>query len=129
MKMNITLDLDETITAAPEFFAWLSKHIRLDGGKVYVMTDRSPYARTFTEEELAYYGIEYDELLITEKKLEESLKRNVDFAIDNLAGTYFHGKKISCPDGIQIADLKKDRNEKTSVDEFYDKFKSGWFDS
>ena len=64
--VNIALDIDGTITAMPEFFATLSRAVRMAGGKVYVVTSRSnaPDVRDVTRRELKGYGVEYDELVI-----------------------------------------------------------------
>jgi hypothetical protein len=64
--MNIALDIDGTITKLPEFFAILSRAIRQSGGKVFIVTSRANSAgvRDATKEELASYGIAFDELFI-----------------------------------------------------------------
>ena len=66
--MNLGLDIDGTITACPRFFALLSKAGRERGGKVYVITSRTPGPETekATREELERPRIEYDGLFFPE---------------------------------------------------------------
>jgi len=60
--MNIGIDIDGTITAAPEFFAVLTRAFRQAGHKVYIVTYRQPLAVQSTRDELARWGIEYDDM-------------------------------------------------------------------
>jgi hypothetical protein len=60
--MNVALDIDDTITRHPEFFAFLSKALKAAGHNVYVISYRADY--DFTKIELAEYGIVYDELIL-----------------------------------------------------------------
>lgn len=64
--MNLALDIDGTITRNPEFFSILSKAVRRSGGKVCIVTSRGTgsEARAATREEIASYGIEYDDLIV-----------------------------------------------------------------
>ena len=59
-----SFDIDDTITAAPEHFANLSKETYAQGGRVVIITSRldEPAIRASTVDELAGYGIRYDEL-------------------------------------------------------------------
>ncbi|HNO78713.1 MAG TPA: hypothetical protein PKN33_11690 [Phycisphaerae bacterium] len=63
--MRIGLDIDGTITRAPEFFAFLSKVLMAAGHHVAVVTHRMD--RRLTEEELAEYGVQYHELILPEE--------------------------------------------------------------
>ncbi len=65
MKMKITLDIDGTITVNPEFFALLSRAVRRDGGRIYVVTSRlgTPESERETRRELDNWKIEFDELI------------------------------------------------------------------
>jgi hypothetical protein len=64
--MNISIDIDGTITVVPALFAMLSSAVRASGGKVIVVTSRSnaPEVWDKTRRELKEYGIESDELVI-----------------------------------------------------------------
>lgn len=63
--MLLALDIDGTITADPEFFARVCCNV-LRGGKVHVVSSRSPEARRETIAELAELGIEYSALHLTD---------------------------------------------------------------
>jgi len=60
--VNIGIDIDGTISAAPEFFAVLTRTFRREGHKVYIITYREPMAVEATRRELADWGIEYDDM-------------------------------------------------------------------
>ena len=64
--MNIALDIDGTITKIPALFRALSRSVRLEGGRVYIVTSRSRTAEVEAEtrKELRSYGVEFDELCI-----------------------------------------------------------------
>ena len=56
------LDIDETITAAPELFAEIAKTCRLYSGQVHIVTSRSALGRNETVDELYAYGVQFDAL-------------------------------------------------------------------
>jgi len=60
LVMNVVIDVDETITAAPTFFAWLCAALRRDGHRVVILTVRRD--REDTAQELARLGLAYDSL-------------------------------------------------------------------
>ena len=60
--MNVALDIDDTITRCPEFFAFLSKALKNAGHSVYVISFRADYDST--ADDLADYGVVYDELVL-----------------------------------------------------------------
>jgi len=66
--MNVALDIDETITKHPEFFAFLSKALMDAGHKVFVVTFR--WNREECVRELGFMGICYDELHLAETEEE-----------------------------------------------------------
>ena len=68
------LDIDETITAAPELFAEIAKTCRLNGGQVHVITSRSALGRSETVDELYAYGVQFDALYF----LPEMVRANSD---------------------------------------------------
>jgi hypothetical protein len=59
--MRVALDIDETITCHPEFFAVLSRAFTAGGHEIFIITYRE--ASDESEAELAEYGIVYDELI------------------------------------------------------------------
>jgi hypothetical protein len=64
--MIVGLDIDGTITAAPEFFRMLSEAVYRDGGKVIIVSARSnsSISRTETIAELRQLGIPYSKLIL-----------------------------------------------------------------
>ncbi len=62
--MIVQIDIDHTITAAPEFFAWLTKALREDGHRILIVSSRttSPENLRFSAQELRAFGIVFDEL-------------------------------------------------------------------
>ena len=60
--LRLGLDIDGTITAAPELFAEISKACRLNGGQVHIVTSRSALGRNETVDELCEYGVQFDAL-------------------------------------------------------------------
>jgi hypothetical protein len=60
--MRVGLDIDGLLDERPEFFAFLSAALRAAGHFVAVLTFRDPASRSRTEEQLAAWGVTYDEL-------------------------------------------------------------------
>ena len=60
--MNIGIDIDGTISSAPEFFSCLTRAFRQAGHRVYIITYREPMTVQATRNELALWGVEYDEI-------------------------------------------------------------------
>lgn len=65
--MNIGLDIDDTITRHPEFFAFLSQSLRAAGHRVIIITFRDDPRST--ADDLAAMGIVYDELITVTAEL------------------------------------------------------------
>lgn len=64
--MNIALDIDDTITAKPQLFSYLSNAVSEDKGKVIIISTRTnnPEALELTKKELSGYGIRYDKIYL-----------------------------------------------------------------
>jgi len=60
--VRLGLDIDGTITAAPDRFAALAGLVRQAKGSVHVVTSRSVLGRTGTVAELREYQVAYDEI-------------------------------------------------------------------
>ena len=60
--MRVGLDIDGLLDERPEFFAFLSAALRAAGHFVAVLTFRDPASRSRTEDQLAAWGVTYDEL-------------------------------------------------------------------
>lgn len=61
--MIVALDIDDTITRHPEFFALISQSLAKAGHRVLIITFRDEAGRTDTEADLTGWGIAYDELI------------------------------------------------------------------
>lgn len=61
-RFNLGLDIDGTITAHPRHFAQLALACRRGGGKIHVVSSRSPEGRRETLQELRQLGICFDAL-------------------------------------------------------------------
>jgi hypothetical protein len=62
--MRVAIDLDDTITAHPGFFAWFAAALRRDGHEVVVMTIRCESGRPEAEAELRRHGVPWDQLVM-----------------------------------------------------------------
>ena len=62
-KMTIALDIDDTISRHPGFFAFISQSLIQAGHRVLIITFRDEAGRTRTESDLKEWGIHYDELI------------------------------------------------------------------
>lgn len=62
----ISLDIDDTISVFPGYFAKLSHKTYLDCGQIIINSSRSetPQSRLETEEQLKGWGIQYDKLYL-----------------------------------------------------------------
>ncbi|OGS20959.1 MAG: hypothetical protein A2252_04515 [Elusimicrobia bacterium RIFOXYA2_FULL_39_19] len=62
--MNIGIDIDDTITAMPEFFKVLTEAFARKGHQVHIVTSRTETeeSRRITEAELSELGIKYNHL-------------------------------------------------------------------
>jgi len=68
--MIIAIDIDDTITAMPKFFAILSKAVLRERGKVIIISSRmnTPEVVQETGRELKEYGLVYSRLVMIEGK-------------------------------------------------------------
>lgn len=61
--MTIALDIDDTISRHPGFFAFISRALIQAGHRVLIITFRDESSRNGTESDLRGWGIHYDELI------------------------------------------------------------------
>lgn len=69
--MRIVIDVDETITAMPPFFAWMTGALRRDGHRVTILTVRRNHEDTARE--LSGLGVVYDHLEVPPAEVEHAL--------------------------------------------------------
>jgi len=107
--MNIGIDIDDTITALPEYFKELTNAFTQKGHKIHIVTSRTDndVARESTRKELAELGIVYSALyflpdskvagtVCTHKELDwyqKYLWQKVDYCIKNKITIYFDDDK------------------------------------
>ena len=83
--MKIALDLDHTINAnkqSIEFFSILT-HLLIAEHRIYILTNREPNTDQEIAEELDYLCIEYNEIVITDKKAEYIRNNNINIFFEN----------------------------------------------
>jgi hypothetical protein len=62
--VNLYLDIDDTITADPDFFAMVSRGVYACDGEVHVVSSRSREAMKQTRAEVDAYGIVYSSIFL-----------------------------------------------------------------
>ena len=83
--MKIALDLDNTITASKqsiEFFSILT-HLLIAEHRIYILTNREPNSEQDIAEELDCFGIEYCEIVITDKKADYIRNNDITIFFEN----------------------------------------------
>ncbi len=81
--MKIAFDVDGVITEEPEFYSVLSKSLMATGHEIYIISDFDEHFRKQREKELARYGIEYSQFIITANKIDFCRENGIDYAIDD----------------------------------------------
>lgn len=110
MGIALALDIDDTITARPEFFSFLTHAVRERGGRIFIVSTRHDVkeVRGETEALLASLGIVYDELyLIADMDVAQSICphedldeyqrwvwQKVDYCLRNSVNVYFDDDEI-----------------------------------
>ena len=83
--MKIALDLDNTINAnkdSIEFFSIMT-HLLIPEHKIYIITNREPNTEQEIAEELDYLQIEYNEIVITDKKAKYIRENGITIFFEN----------------------------------------------
>jgi len=109
MHSNIGIDIDDTITAAPEYFSKLTNLFKktVKDKKIHIITSRTDNeeVREFTENQLKELGIAYDYLYILPDKpvneppqeldwYQQYLWQKVDYCLRNDIGVMFENEEI-----------------------------------
>ena len=81
--MKFAFDVDGVITEAPRFFAEVTRALRKAGHHIAIVTDFDEHFRSYREQELRDYGIDYDELVITGEKESFCRENGFSFAVDD----------------------------------------------
>ena len=83
--MKIAIDLDHTITASHqsiEFFSILT-HLLIVEHSIYILTNREQNTEQLIAEELDYLEIEYNKIIITDKKAEYIKENGITIFFEN----------------------------------------------
>lgn len=83
--MRIAIDLDNTITASKmsiEIFHILT-HLLISEHHIYILTNREPNTEQLIAEELDCFGIEYSEIVITDKKAQYIRDNRISIYFEN----------------------------------------------
>ena len=102
--MNIAIDLDDTITYAPETFAALTQML---GRKnyIYIITNRNPDTRANTVKELEDFRIVYDNLILTADKKKAILENEIDIFFED-TDEYF----LDLPEEVLVFKIREPGN-------------------
>ena len=83
--MKVGIDLDNTINAnknSIEFFSILT-HLLIAEHSIYIITNREPNTEQEIADELDYLCIDYNEIIITDKKAEYIRNNNINIFFEN----------------------------------------------
>ena len=106
-KMNIAIDLDNTITASKqsiEFFETLT-HLLIAEHRIYILTNREPNTEQQVADELDYLGIEYSQIVITSQKAQ--------YIKDNKITIYFENEDeyfLELGEEVTVFKIREDGN-------------------
>jgi len=85
--MKIVIDLDSTITSDRESIEFLEilTHLLIPDPdyKIIILTDREPGTEQQVADELDYLGIEYTEIVITDKKAQYIRENKITFYFED----------------------------------------------
>ena len=100
---RLGLDLDGTITEAPEFFKMLSE---IWPNYVYVITYRSDYEKA--KKDVDSYGINYEELILV-----DSFEKKAEVIVEKEIGVYFDDQPEMLKNitkGVQVMLVRNEGN-------------------
>ena len=83
--MKIAIDLDGTINAnrdSVEFFSIMT-HLLIPEHRIYILTNREPNTEQLIADELAEYGIDYNQIVITSDKALFMRNNNISIYFEN----------------------------------------------
>lgn len=103
-RLRIGIDLDNTITQCPAFFAAMTQ--AMDGrAEIHIITNRDPGRRAETVAELAQAGIRYDRLEITAQKAAYIVRVGITVYFDD-TDEYF----VSLPESVTVFKTREPGN-------------------
>ena len=105
--MKVAIDLDNTINASRnslEFFEIIT-HLLIAEHRIYILTHREPNTEQRIADELDYLGIEYSEIVITNKKAEYIKENNISIYFEN-EDEYF----LELDEEVTVFKIREDSN-------------------
>jgi hypothetical protein len=87
--MKIGLDLDDTISHAPAFFAALTQSMT-GCAEIFIVTRRDPGTEVEVAEDLKKFGIRYDHIKITDDKVTYILEQGIEVYFDDTDEYFQH---------------------------------------
>ena len=83
--IKLRIDLDNTITDSKQSIKFFSviTNLLIAEYKIYILTNREPGTEQDVANELAYLGIEYSEIVITDRKAEYVRDNNINIFFEN----------------------------------------------
>lgn len=105
--MKIAIDLDNTITASREsirFFAVLT-NLLIPEHKIVIITNREPNTEQDIAEELDCLGIEYSQIVITDRKADFIRQNNVSIYFED-SDEYF----LELPETVTVFKIRESGN-------------------
>ena len=105
--LKIAIDLDNTITAnrqSIEFFSVLT-NLLIAEHKIYIVTSREPNTEQWVSEELDILGIEYSQIVITDKKAEFIKANKISIFFENQDESF-----LDLSEDVLVCKIREDGN-------------------
>lgn len=106
-RIKIAVDLDNTITASREsvrFFSVLT-NLLIAEHRIYIITNRKPNTEQDVAEELDYLGIDYSQIVITDKKADFIRQNNISVFFED-TDEYF----LMLPETVTVFKIREPGN-------------------
>jgi len=106
-RIKIAVDLDNTITASREsvrFFSVLT-NLLIAEHRIYIITNRKPNTEQDVAEELDYLGIDYSQIVITDKKADFIRQNNISVFFEDTDEYFQH-----LPESVLVFKIREEGN-------------------
>jgi len=102
--LKIGIDLDDTITHAPEFFSLLTQSVA-NAAEIHIITRRFPGTESQVSEELIKLGIVFHKIRITDQKSKYILAEGISIYFDD-TDEYFQ----DLPESVKVFKIREPGN-------------------
>lgn len=102
--MRIAVDIDGTITSAPDFFQMMTQTLS-QVAQIHILTARDPNCREETISELVELGVMYDKLAITHEKVSYCINKKINVLFED-TDEYFS----KLPPEVTVFKIREDFN-------------------